>query len=65
MNEWPSDPKFHDVGRWQKLNTSKGLRGVSWKLLRSLGMLPEEIEELVEQVKADIKNTSIHAFTPL
>lgn len=61
VGPWPSDPKFQDIGRWHMLNVLRGLRGICWKLFRSLGMAPEEIEELVEQTKADLQNPSIHS----
>lgn len=61
VGAWPSDPKFQDVGRWHRLNVLRGLRGVCWKLFRSLGMTPEEIEDIVEKTKADLDNTSIHS----
>lgn len=29
VNNWPSDPKFKDVGRWEMMNAEKGVRGIA------------------------------------
>ncbi|KAF3766531.1 S-adenosyl-L-methionine-dependent methyltransferase [Cryphonectria parasitica EP155] len=64
MNNWPSDPRFHMLGKWQMTNADRAIRGTSWKLFRALGMSPEEIEDIVQRTKKDIRNTSIHGFIP-
>lgn len=46
-------------------NFHRGLRGMSWKLLRGLGMPPEEVEELIEKVKTDLTNVNLHFCFPM
>lgn len=64
-NPWPTEPKFHDLGRWMALNADKGTRGLGWKLFRCLGLAPEEIERIVEQSLRATHNLDIHGFTPV
>lgn len=64
-NPWPSDPRNQDLGRWNLTNLYRGIRGMSWKLLRGLGMTPAEVEDLIEQVKFDITNIDMHFCFPL
>ncbi|KAJ4385430.1 hypothetical protein N0V93_009858 [Gnomoniopsis smithogilvyi] len=63
-NPWPSDPRNQDLGRWNVTNLYRGIRGISWKLLRGLGMTPAEVEDLIEQVKFDITNVNLHFCFP-
>lgn len=64
VTSWSTVPKFYDVGRWSRLNFLKALR-TPWKLFRSAGLTPEEIEEFVEQAKRELDDPSIHGFCPV
>lgn len=64
-NDWPTDPKFKAIGRWELANTHKASRGLCWKLFRNLGMSPEEIETFVTLVRSDAENTDLHYFFPM
>ncbi|ROW14996.1 hypothetical protein VPNG_03427 [Cytospora leucostoma] len=64
-NPWPSDPKFHELGRWQMTNFYRGLRGMSFKLLRAHGMTPEKIEEFIGATREDIRDTRLHFSFPI
>lgn len=64
-NPWPSDPKFHELGRWQMTNFYRGLRGMSFKLLRAHGMTPEEIEVFIDATREDIRDTRLHYSFPM
>lgn len=46
-------------------NFYRGLRGMSWRLLRALDMPPEEIEDLIEKVKLDLTNRNLHFCFPM
>lgn len=46
-------------------NLYRGLRGLSFKLMRALGMLPQEIEEFVSAAREDVRNTRIHFSLPM
>lgn len=63
-NPWPTDPRAHEIGRWAMTNVYKGLRGMCWKVLRSYGMEPDEIEDLVRVTLDDVRNTRIHFYWP-
>lgn len=61
VTPWSTIPKFNDVGRWTRLNFLKALR-VPWKMFRSAGLTPDEIEIFVEDVKRCLDDPSIHGF---
>jgi hypothetical protein len=46
-------------------NIYRGIRGFSFKLLRALGMTPQEVEELSSAAGEDIRNTRIHFSFPM
>lgn len=46
-------------------NFHRGLRGMSWRLLRGLGMSPEEVEDLIDKVKLDLTNLNLHFCFPM
>lgn len=43
----------------------RGLRGLSFKLLRALGMPPEAVEELTSAAREDLRNTRLHFSFPM
>lgn len=45
-------------------NQYKGLRGMCWKILRSYGMEPDEIEDIIRLALNDIRDTRIHFYWP-
>ncbi|KUI56233.1 tRNA1(Val) (adenine(37)-N6)-methyltransferase [Cytospora mali] len=64
-NPWPSEPKYQELGRWQMTNFYRGLRGMSFKLLRAIGMTPDAIEEFIDATRADIRDTGLHFSFPI
>lgn len=64
-NPWPTDARNKDLGRWQVANFYRGLRGISWKLLRAGGMSAEEVEVFIEKVKSDLTNVDLHFCFPI
>lgn len=46
-------------------NFYRGLRGISFKLLRALGMPPDEIEKFIDATREDIRNTELHFSFPM
>lgn len=46
------------------MNVYKGLRGMCWKILRSYGIEPDEIEELVRLALIDVRDTRVHFYWP-
>lgn len=46
-------------------NFYRGLRGMSFKLLRAIGMSPDEIEEFIDATREDIRDTRLHFSFPM
>lgn len=46
-------------------NMYRGLRSLSFKLLRSLGMSPQAVEEFVSAAREDLRNTALHFSFPM
>lgn len=46
-------------------NIYRGIRGFSFKLLRALGMTPQEIDELVSAASEDVRDTRIRFSWPM
>lgn len=63
-NPWPTDPRFKEMGQWSMTNQCNGLRGMCWKILRSCGMEPGEIEDIIRLALRDIRDTRIHFYWP-
>jgi hypothetical protein len=50
-NSWPEKPRLKQAGKCMLEKAMSGFRGVSWKVLKRLGMASKEIEILVEGAK--------------
>ncbi|KAI1876715.1 uncharacterized protein JN550_000787 [Neoarthrinium moseri] len=61
---WPRDRKQKRVGRWMSANYLSGLRGVSYKMLRSAGMAAEDIESFIGATRDEVKTGDIRGYTP-
>ncbi|KAH8651192.1 S-adenosyl-L-methionine-dependent methyltransferase [Xylariales sp. PMI_506] len=61
-NEWPSDPRSKEAGKYMHLNISENLGGLSWKMLSGLGMGSDEISEFLPQVQKDLNDESIQSY---
>ena len=65
-NDWPKDPKLKELGSWQCSNLRKGLQGDSLALFTGpLGRSKEDLDDFLAEVKKDITNRKIHAFSML
>ncbi|MCJ1300074.1 hypothetical protein MMC08_002868 [Hypocenomyce scalaris] len=63
MNAWPKDKKLKEVGKFQLLNYTEGLEGLSLGLFtRGLQWQPAEVQVLVAKVRAELKDKSIHSY---
>jgi SAM-dependent methyltransferase len=63
INSWPKDAKMKLVGSWQQVNLLHGLQGFTVKLFTEFkGYTEEQVTTLLEKVKKDLGNKSIHAF---
>lgn len=60
---WPKNKLLKEVGKFQLLNYTEGLEGLSVGLFtRVLQWQPVEVQVLVAKVKAELKNKSIHSY---
>jgi hypothetical protein len=66
LNPWPKDPRLKELGNWGLLASLEGVEPYSLALLtRVLGWDRPKIEVLSAEVRADLKNRRIHAYTLL
>lgn len=69
--EWPvgtwAKSEYHKrIGAWFKKDMEVGAEGIIMGIFtRLLGMSKEEVAVIVEDVKKDMNNKSIHAYEPL
>ncbi|KAI0106381.1 S-adenosyl-L-methionine-dependent methyltransferase [Nemania sp. FL0031] len=64
---WPTSPwakgkYFKTVAMYFQEDMISGMEAISMKVLQATGMTPKEIEEFCEEVKADFRNTDLHAY---
>ncbi|KZL67675.1 methyltransferase domain-containing protein [Colletotrichum tofieldiae] len=66
INPWPKDQHYRELGTWCLENILEGLEGFSMApLTRALGWTKEEVNVFLIQVRNDMKDRRIHAYTPL
>jgi Methyltransferase domain len=66
MNTWAMGKKMKTMGLWCMLNALEGVNSISLAIMtRVLGKSPEEVESALEEVRSDIKDTSIHSYWPV
>ncbi|KAM0353159.1 hypothetical protein ACHAO7_000080 [Fusarium culmorum] len=62
-NTWPKDPKYKEIGLWTLANIERNLESISSFLLgQGLNMSQEEILVFISQVRAEMRNTKVHAY---
>ncbi|KXH44290.1 TAM domain methyltransferase [Colletotrichum simmondsii] len=63
LNSWPTEPHLKDLGRWQYVNLTSGLEGLSLGLLtRVMGWSRDEVLDLCSRVQQDLKDKRMHAY---
>ncbi|KAH8647175.1 S-adenosyl-L-methionine-dependent methyltransferase [Xylariales sp. PMI_506] len=61
---WPKDRIEKRVGQWMQANYLSGLRGVGFKMLRSAGMAPEQIDDFITATRHELIQENIRGYTP-
>lgn len=61
-NSWAKGQNQKMLGLMQMTNISDGLHGFSIHALTKMGMTAEEVEELLADVRNDLKNRHIHFY---
>jgi hypothetical protein len=67
QNQWPKNLKLKRLGEINLVNMLEGLEGFSLALLTraNKAMSVEDIQALLAEVEADMKNTNIHCSWPM
>ncbi|KAH8678415.1 S-adenosyl-L-methionine-dependent methyltransferase [Xylariales sp. PMI_506] len=63
IGPWPQEPKLKKVGLYNLSNMYDGVRGISWKMLQYAGYTPEEIESLITDVQAELRDPQNYAYS--
>jgi hypothetical protein len=62
-NPWAKGEYFKQIGALLEENYTKGIEGMSLRVIGALGWTAEEIREFLAQVKRDIQDPSITCYT--
>ncbi|KXH36300.1 hypothetical protein CSAL01_02670 [Colletotrichum salicis] len=66
VSPWPKDPYYKELGEWCLKNFMEGLE--AWSLgafTRALNWTKEEVQVFLIQVRNELKDRRIHAYSPL
>ncbi|KAK6214259.1 hypothetical protein LQW54_004485 [Pestalotiopsis sp. IQ-011] len=61
-NAWPNDYKLKRIGQYMYTDLYEDVRGAGWQLLRGMGWLPEQVEDLVARFKTDSRDEKYRVF---
>ncbi|KAH8648659.1 S-adenosyl-L-methionine-dependent methyltransferase [Xylariales sp. PMI_506] len=61
IGEWHNDLKMKKMGFYIQHDVLQALQGV-WKLLRNANMTPEEIQDLIDQVRHELHDPENHSY---
>jgi SAM-dependent methyltransferase len=63
INTWPKDRKYKEVGKWVSENFNWGAESMSLALFtRGLGWSVDEVRVFAAALRADLRNTKLHAY---
>lgn len=66
LGTWPKDKKMKELGRWASVHLDMGLEGYLMRLMTTLlGSTPEEVTQLCDDVRAQLKDRRTHAIWPM
>ena len=66
VSSWPKDKKFKEIGKYQCLNYTEGLEGISIGLFtRVLNWQPMEFSVFLARIRAELKDKNIHCYQKL
>ncbi|PWY90709.1 S-adenosyl-L-methionine-dependent methyltransferase [Aspergillus heteromorphus CBS 117.55] len=65
MNGWSSDPKLHELGRWNQLRLHSGLEGYLLRLLTTvLQWSYEQTQVFLAHMRNSLRDYDTHAYLP-
>lgn len=50
------------MGAFSQSNMYDGVRGIGWKLLKAAGMATEDIEQLINEVRYELRQKENHIY---
>jgi deoxyxylulose-5-phosphate synthase len=63
LGTWPADQKLKEIGAFFTLAAETGFEALGTAYLtRVLGMEVEDVNDLLREIKKEIKNRKIHAY---
>ena len=63
MGWWPRDPRLKEIGLWQYAQFMDALHGIAMgAFTKILGWPREQVEEMLDGVREDIKDQKIHGY---
>ena len=66
VNSWPKDKRLKEIGKYQCLNYSEGLEGISIGLFtRVLKWQPMEFSVFLARIRTELRNRDIHIYQRL
>ncbi|KAJ3549849.1 hypothetical protein NM208_g283 [Fusarium decemcellulare] len=66
INQWPKDKTFKELGAWHNENSTSFLEAATLApLTRGLGWSAEEVRTFLTEVRKDLNNSKIHAYSPV
>jgi hypothetical protein len=66
IGTWAVGEKMKTLGAWMRHYLLMGLQAMSMAIMtRGLGMTPEEVEQNLVDVKAEIESNRLHAYFPM
>jgi hypothetical protein len=66
INPWAKGKRMKMIGLWSMQNSLEGASSISMAIMtRILGKSPEKVELEVEEVRKNIRDSSIHSYWPV
>lgn len=65
LNSWAKGKYYKRIAVLAQADFLNGLEGLSLKVMGSMGWSPDRIHTFLDDVKKDVKNTSIHCYCPM
>ncbi|KAK9801432.1 putative S-adenosyl-L-methionine-dependent methyltransferase [Seiridium cardinale] len=62
VSPWAEDRKFRNIGAWSQSKLYDGAKGIGWRLLKASGMGPEQIEQLIVEVRQELRLRESHVY---
>jgi hypothetical protein len=62
LNKWPKGDYYKQISVYAQADLLNGLDGMSLKLMGLIGWSADQVKEFLVGVKADVKNTGLHAY---